>query len=131
MPSPIVYVDTSEIRPGRLTELKAAMADLAAFVESHEPRLIAYHVYFNDEGTRMTVLHIDPDSEALAFHMQTAGPKFPPIGEFIDMLSIDVYGTVSDALAEQLRHKAELLGRGVVRIHQLHSGFTRFTDAAQ
>jgi hypothetical protein len=62
MPAPIVYVDTSAIRPGRLTELKAAMAELAAFVESHEARLLAYHVYFNEEGTRMSVLHIDPDS---------------------------------------------------------------------
>jgi len=131
MPAPIVYVDTSEIRPGRLTELQAAMADLAAFVESHEPRLIAYHVYFNEEGRRMTVLHIDPDSEALAFHLQTAGPKFPPIGEFIDMLSIDVHGRPSDTLMELLRHKAELLGRGVVRVHRLHTGFTRLPDATR
>ena len=131
MSSPIVYVDTSQIRPGRLAELQAAMRELAAFVEANEPRLIAYHVYFDEAGTRMTVLHIDPDPEALAFHMRTAGPKFPPIGEFIDLLSIDVYGEVSDALAEQLRHKAELLGRGVVRMHQLHSGFTRLPDATR
>ena len=130
MPAPIIYVDTSAIRPGRLAELKAAMAHLAAFVESHEPRLVAYHVYFDEEGTRMSVLHIDPDTEALAFHLQTAGPKFPPIGEFIDMLSIDVYGRPSEALVERLRRKAELLGSGVVRVHELYSGFSRLPDAA-
>jgi hypothetical protein len=40
----------------------------------------------------MTVLHINPDSASLEFHMKVAGPKFPPIAEFIRMLAIDVYG---------------------------------------
>jgi hypothetical protein len=38
MSQPIVYVDTSEVRPGRLEELKAAMNDLARFVQANEPQ---------------------------------------------------------------------------------------------
>jgi hypothetical protein len=30
MSQPIVYIDTSEVRPGRLDELKAAMNDLGS-----------------------------------------------------------------------------------------------------
>src|SRR5215218_5512477 len=89
---PIVYVDTSEVRQGRLAELKAAMTDLAEFVAANEPQLLAYQVYFSDDGARMTVLHINPDSASLELHMNVTGPKFPPIGEFINMLAIDVYG---------------------------------------
>jgi hypothetical protein len=37
VPHPIVYVDTSEVRPGRLEELKAAMNDLARLVQANEP----------------------------------------------------------------------------------------------
>jgi len=122
---PIVYVDTSEVRDGRLNELKAAMDDLTQFVEANEPRLLAYNVYFSDDGTRMTVLHINPDSASLEFHMVVAGPKFPPIGEYINMVAIDVYGRPDDALVERLRQKAELLGSGSVRVHELHSGFAR------
>ena len=62
----------------------------------------------------MTVLHINPDSASLEFHMEVAGPKFPPIGEFINMLAIDVYGHPDDALVARLRQKAELLGSRVV-----------------
>jgi hypothetical protein len=122
---PIVYVDTSQVREGRLEELKAAMRDLAEFVEANEPQLLAYHVYFSDDGARMTVLHINVDSASLELHMEVAGPKFPPIGEFIDMLAIDVYGRPEAALVERLRQKAALLGSGVVRVHELHAGFTR------
>ena len=121
----IVYVDTSEVRAGRLEELKAAMADLAEFVEANEPRLLAYNVYFSDDGARMTVLHINPDSASLAFHMTVAGPKFPPIGKFINMLAIDVYGRPDEELVDSLRQKSALLGSGTVRVHELDAGFAR------
>jgi len=122
---PLVYVDTSEVRPGRLEQLKAAMVDLSEFVEANEPQLLAYNVYFSDDGSRMSVLHINPDSASLDFHMKVSGPKFPPIGEFITMLAIDVYGSPGAALVERLKQKAELLGTGVVRVHELHAGFAR------
>jgi hypothetical protein len=92
MSQAIVYLDTSEVRPGRPEELKAAMNDLARFVQANEPQLLAYNVYFTDDGTRMSVLHINPDSAALERNMKVAGPRFPPIGEFIKLLSIDLYG---------------------------------------
>lgn len=122
---PIVYIDTSEVRPGRLEELKAAMTDLALFVQANEPQLLAYHVYFSDDGTRMSVLHINPDSASLERHMKVAGPKFPPIGEFIRLLSIDVYGLPGDGLVAELRQKAKMLGSGTVRVHDFHAGFAR------
>ena len=125
MPQPIVYVDTSEVRAGRLDELKAAMEDLRMFVEANEPQLLAYNVYFSNNGTRMTVLHINPDSASLEFHMKVAGPLFQPIGQFINLLAIDVYGRPGKELVDQLRHKAEMLGSGTVRVHDLHTGFAR------
>jgi hypothetical protein len=125
MSQPIVYVDRSDVREGRLDELKLAMDDLVHFVEANEPRLLAYNVYFNDEGTRMTVLHINPDSAALEFHMKIAGPKFRPIGEFINMLAIDVYGRPDAPVMEELQRKSEMLGNGSVRVHNLLAGFAR------
>jgi hypothetical protein len=39
---PIVVIDSSEIRVGKLEELKMAIHDLVEFVDSNEPRPIAY-----------------------------------------------------------------------------------------
>jgi hypothetical protein len=122
---PILYVDTSEVRSGRLEELKAAMDDLTKFVDANEPQLLAYNVYFSEAVDRMTVLHINPDPASLELHMNIAGSKFPPIGEFINMLAIDVYGDPGEALVDRLRRKSEMLGSGTVRIHELHAGFAR------
>jgi hypothetical protein len=45
------------------------------------------------------------------------------------VLSIDVYGRPDDGLVEGLRQKAEMLGDGRVRVHDLHAGFVRLPRA--
>lgn len=127
MSEPIIYVDQSKIRDGKFEELKTAMNELAEFVETNVPKILAYDVYFSEDRTRMTVLHIHADSASLEAHMRVAGPKFPPIGEFITLESIDVYGRPSEDLVERLKAKAKMLGSGAVRVHDLHAGFARFT----
>lgn len=128
MSEPIVYVDRSEIRDGTFEDLSAAMSELVEFVEANEPQIIAYNVFFNEDRTRMTVFQIHADSASLEFHMNVAGPKFPPIGKFIRMVGIDIYGTPSDDLVERIREKAEMLGSGVVRVHDFHAGLARSSN---
>ena len=126
MSDEIVYVDTSDVREGALEELKAAMKELVSFVEANEPRLIAYNVYFSDDGTRMTVVHVHPDSASLEYHMEVAGPAFRRFVELVTLSSIHIYGEPSGKLLEQSREKARLLGRGDVAVDALHAGFSRF-----
>lgn len=123
----IVYVDQSAVRDGRLDELKAAMTDLVKFVDANEPDIQSYDVYFSEDDTRMTVVHTHADSASLAHHMEVAGPEFPPIGEFIDLEAIDVYGRPSEELVDQLEEKASTLGHGHVLIHDRHNGIDRVT----
>ena len=130
MPDALVYVDTAEVREGALEELKEGMKELVHFVEANESRLIAYNVYFSDDGTRMTVVHVHPDSASLEYHMEVAGPFFRRFVELVTLSSINVYGELSEGLLAQLQEKAQLLGRGAVEVDALHAGFTRFAAPA-
>ena len=76
----------------RRSELKTAMAELAAFVEQNEPRIISYSVCFSEDGSTMSVLHFHPDLASLEFHMKVAGPKFPPVAPLIKMKTIEIFG---------------------------------------
>ena len=122
----IVYMDTSEVREGALEELKTAIKGLVDFVEANEPQLIAYNIFLSDDGTRMTVVHMHPDSASLEYHMEVAGPVFRRFVELITLSSIDIYGRPSEKVLRQLHEKVRLLGRGTVEVHGLHAGFTRF-----
>jgi quinol monooxygenase YgiN len=123
---PIIYVDNSEVREGRLEELKDAIKELAELVKAKEARILGYNVYFTDGGKRMTVIHIHRDSASLEFHMQVAGPAFAKFVDYVKMLTIDVYGDINEGLLDQLRKKAQMLGNGRVTAHEFHAGFARF-----
>ena len=87
----ILYVDISEIHDGALEELKQAITKLVDFVEANEPRLLAYNVYFSDDGTRMTVVNLHPDSASLEYHLEVAGPLFRPFVALVTLSSIHIY----------------------------------------
>jgi hypothetical protein len=125
MMNPILVVDSSEIREGKLEEVKAAVEDLVAFVEANaEP--ITYNIYFDEAGTQMTVVQIHLRSESLEHHLTVAGPVFRRFADLLTLKRVDVYGRASEAALEQIHGKARLLGNAPVVVHALHSGFSRF-----
>lgn len=126
MHRPIVYIDTSAIRDGKLDELERAMRHLAGFVETNVPQLISYGFFLDEKRTRMTVVAVHRDSASLEFHMDVGGAEFRKFADLIELLTIEVYGAVSDDVLERLHKKARMLGDGTVTVHELYAGFARF-----
>ena len=126
MSSPVLVVDSSDIREGKLEEVKAGVDDLVAFVEANEAEPLAYEIYFDQAGRQMTVVQIHPDSASLERHLTVAAPVFRQFADLLTMGRVDVYGAVSEAALGQMRGKAQLLGDAAVVVHELHSGFSRF-----
>ena len=126
MTDPIVFVDTSEIHRGKLEELRRAVGELAAFVEEHEANPISYQVFFSDDGRLMTVLQVHPDSGSMERHMEIAAPEFAKFADLLVLRTVDIYGSPSEKVVDQLRQKADLLGTATVAVHDLQAGFARF-----
>jgi hypothetical protein len=126
---PLVVIDSSEIREGRIDELKTALTKLVEFVEANEAEPIAYSIYIDEVDSRMTVMQIHPSSASMELHLRLAGPVFREFTELVVLSRIDFYGTPSDALLEQMRQKAQMLGSATVVVNKLHAGFARFVTA--
>ncbi len=131
MSSLLLVVDSSDIHVGKLEEVKAGVVDLVAFVEENEAEPLAYDIYFDEAGTRMTVVQIHPDSASLEHHLTVAGPVFRRFADLLKLREVDVYGDASEAALEQIRGKAQLLGDAPVRVHDLYAGFSRFAADLQ
>jgi quinol monooxygenase YgiN len=125
MSEPIISLDTSLIRVGRLDELKRAVAELVEFVRSNEPRPIVYEVYVDNTESRMTVVQVHPDSASMEYHMTVAGPAFAGFAELVTLSTLDVYGKPSEELLELLRRTVQMLGDATVNVHDLQAGFAR------
>jgi quinol monooxygenase YgiN len=125
MAEPILYIDTSDIQPGHLATVRELMANLVDFVEANEPQLIAYNFYIEETDNTMTCVVVHPDSASIETHLDLGWEKFRAFADHIHQRSIDVYGEVSERVIARLRRKIDMLGRGTVTIHALHSGFSR------
>lgn len=122
---PLIAVDSSEIREGRIDELKAGLTELVEFIEANEAEPLAYSIYIDEVGRRMTVVQIHPSSASMELHLRLAGPIFEKFTDLVVLSRVDFYGTPSDALLEQTRQKTELLGNAPVVVNELHAGFAR------
>lgn len=122
---PLVVIDRSRIHEGRLEELKISFERLAEFVSAHETRPIAYNVYFDADGTHVTVLQVHPDSASMEEHMGIAAAEFAGFADLLVLESLEVFGSPSERLLGLLRRKVDLLGDATIVIHERHAGFVR------
>ena len=129
MSQPFVYVGTWTIKPGKLEEAKKWLAEHADFIETNEPRMIAFHVYLDDEGSKASVVQVHPDSASMEFHMQLISEHLGGAFEVIDtILSEQYYGPMSDPLSETLS-KWETPEVTVTKMPVFEAGFTRSNAA--
>jgi hypothetical protein len=122
----IVYVDRSDIRRGTVDELRDALRGVVAFVEAHEPQLIAYGFYVDEDAHEMTVVAVHPDSASLELHLDVGRSEFAKLGHLITLRDITVYGVITEQVLESLQRKAAALGNGArVRVLGPHAAFAR------
>ena len=121
----ILYIDRSTITSDAIDELRAKTAELVEFVESREPRLLAYGFVIDADAGEMTVAAVHPDTASLELHLQIGGPLFAAVGRYIKLRSIEVFGEPSSTATESIHEKARLLGNAEVRIHRLDPAFAR------
>ena len=125
MSGAFVYVGTARIKPGKLEEARKNLAELVDFVETNEPRMIAFHLFLDEEGSTLTIVHVHPDSASMEFHLQVAAKHFATAFDFLESnVSEQYFGPISDGLAAELA-KWDDPAVAVTRVPVHEGGFTR------
>jgi hypothetical protein len=129
MSQPFAYVGTWTIKPGKEEEAKKFLSEHAAFIQANEPRMIAFHAYFNEEGNTASVVQLHPDSASMETHMEVISEHMGSAFEIIDSILTEQYfGPMSDSLAQTLA-QWETPDVKVIKMPAYEAGFTR-TNAA-
>ena len=125
MVGPLIYVGNYSIKPGKLEEARKRLAELVDFVETNEPRLIAFHCFLDEEGNKLAVVQLHPDSASMEFHQQVNAKHFATAFDYLEpRMSDQYYGPISDALAAELA-KWDEPGVEAIRMPVHEGGFTR------
>jgi hypothetical protein len=112
MPGPFIFVATNKIREGKLEGEKQRVPGWIEFIQSHEPRLIAFHEYLSEDGTEVEYVQVHPDTDSFEFHMRLLmGLSERSYTETLESTTnIRIYGTPSQAILDMLNQAA---GSGV------------------
>ena len=103
MSEPLIVVLNYSIKPGKEEEARKRIAEHVDFVETNVPRMIAFHMYLNEDGDRLSIVQVHPDSASLEFHMQVNAKHFATAFDWLEeSTSGQYFGPVSDALAAEL-----------------------------
>ena len=126
MSSPFIFIATNRLKPGRLERERSRVPGLVEFIETSEPRLIAFNEYVNEAGDEVTVVQVHPDAESMEAHMAIVRERAQEAyAETLDAtVRIQVFGRPTDAILDTLRQQA---GSGVdISVNGEHlGGFTR------
>ena len=124
MSEPLIYVGTYTIKPGNEGDARGRLAELVDFVETNEPRMIAFNAYLDRDGKTVSIVQVHPDSASMEFHMQVNAKHFATAFDWLDeSMNGQYYGPISDALAAELAKWDEAF----VHLPVHAAGFTRTT----
>jgi hypothetical protein len=126
MPGPFIFIATNRLRDGRFDAEQQRVPELVRFIEAHEPRLIAFNEYVNEDHSQVTVVQFHPDAASMEFHMGVVGDHArQAYAQTLEATTgIQVFGTPTDNILRMLHQQA---GSGVpLSVNPLHlGGFTR------
>src|SRR5438132_1069149 len=103
MGTPFVYVGTWTIKEGKFEEARKWLSEHTDFIETNEPRMVAFHMYFDEEGRSCSVVQVHLDSTSMEFHMQLLAQHKQSAMDYIDtIVSEQYFGPMSDELSTSL-----------------------------
>jgi hypothetical protein len=106
MTAPFIYIGNNKLKAGKLEAYQQDfMPQLVEVVESSEPRLLAFNVFANDEGTEIAGVQVHPDADSMLYHMQVMRERITmAYDEYIEATTaIQVYGPPHDAVLEMIK----------------------------
>jgi hypothetical protein len=102
MSEPFIFINSFEIKEGKLEDLRQFLGEFLTVVESNEPRLLALNAYVNEDGTEVTFVQVHPDAASLEHHQRVAHEHTRRSRQFLGAItSIQVYGTPNDVILKK------------------------------
>jgi hypothetical protein len=130
LPAPFIFIATNRLKPGRLDLERERVPKLVEFIETEEPRVIAFNEYVNETGDEVTVVQVHPDAASMEAHLEIVRERAQEAyAQTLDAtVRIQVFGQPTQSILDTLQQQASA---GVeISVNGEHlGGFTR--SAAQ
>lgn len=125
MSGPVVYISHWRIKEGGEEEWWSMVERVLPGVEAAKPRTVFQNFYVDETGTKLSIIHIFPDAEAMDLHAEGATSRGQPAYKFIEPIGFEIYGSPTESFLATLRDIPNI--DTLLRVLPDHrAGFSRF-----
>jgi hypothetical protein len=127
---PIVFISRNKIREGQADEFRKHYQGSVPPIIAGKAGTLAQLAYENEETAEVTIVRFFADADALDLQIEGADERSQKTYEFIEPLSLEIFGTPNPGTLEMLRRIA---GPGVTVSISPHymGGFIRQVETAK
>ena len=111
MSEPIVFISHNKIKEGKADEFRKHYRDSIPPIVAGKPGTLAQLAYENEEATEVTIVRLFPGADALDLQIQGANERSKKTYEFIEPISIEIFGIPTPTTLEMMK---KIAGSGVV-----------------
>jgi len=111
MSEPMVFISRNKIKEGKADEFRKHYRDSVPLTNAGKPGTLAQVAYENEQATEVTVVRLFLNADALDQQIQGADERSKKTYEFIEPISIEIFGTPNPATLEKMK---KIAGSGVV-----------------
>lgn len=115
----VVFVGRYRIPDGMADAWRAAISEMAEFVEANLPGTISFDAYLNRDGSEGTSVHIHRDAAAFDAYLAATASRIARGAQVVEVIRIDLYGAPSPETVDRMRR----MGSWTVDVHAHVNGF--------
>jgi len=123
---PVVFISRFQVKSGGLDDYRRLADKVTKQLQAERPRTAAFLHYLDPELSRLTIVHVFPDSPAMDAHFDGAADRSKAAFQYITPLGWEIYGPASDAAVATIREAARAAHVDLTVAAQLLGGFLRF-----
>ncbi len=120
MSDPIVLVSHLNVKEGKFEVFRQSSQEVFKMMEATKPGTLVHIGFANEEGSKVSFIHLFPDAQAMDDHMQGVEDRAAKAFEFLETTGYEIYGTPS---AEAMRMMEQFAAAGIpLRIESKYFG---------
>jgi hypothetical protein len=122
---PIFFISHFSVKPGHAEPFRNLWTTVIQSLKTSKPATTAQVAYLSDDGSRLSIVHVFPDADALAAHFLGAGERSRAVYEHITPAGWEIYGSPHGEQLAGLRAEAEAAGVTLTVEPDVVGGFLR------
>ena len=126
---PVVFISHFQVMRGGLEGYRRLADQVTRQLEAEKPRTAAFLHYLDPAASRLTIVHVFPNSQAMDSHIEGAGDRSQAALQYLAPLGWEIYGPASDEAVATIREAANAAGVDLVMAAEHLAGFLRLSGS--